>query len=168
MKNRTNLISSVMKAADGEVVGKIRMQKIFYLLEQLGLNADLTFSYHHYGPYSEDLARSLDYAEMVEHAIKEEPRDTSSGSTFIAYLLKKDCGAVSHIGEIEWDKAKSYISTMKKETSIVIELAATIHWLRHKENVEDWKAELKRRKTSKAEPALVTRAEALLRGLQLD
>lgn len=168
MKNRTDLISSVMSAADGEVVGKIRMQKIFYLLEQLGLNGDLNFSYYHYGPYSEDLARSLDYAEMVDQAVREEPRHTSSGSTFIAYILERETDPVDSIGEMDWDTAKNHISIMKKETSIVIELAATIHWLRYKEKVGEWKSELRRRKTSKAEPALVARAESLLTALQLN
>lgn len=168
VKNRTDLISSVMKAANGEVVGKIRMQKIFYLLEQLGLNEKLSFSYHHYGPYSEDLARSLDYAEMVDNAIREEPRHTPSGSTFISYLLQKDCEEKSNVGDINWEDAKSYVSTMKNETSVVIELAATIHWLKNKENVVDWRTELKKRKTSKAEPALVVRAESLLEKLNLN
>lgn len=166
MKDRTELIALVLKAADGEVVGKIRMQKIFYLLEQLGLDAGLQFSYHHYGPYSEDLARSLDYAELVD-AVREEPRNTSYGSTFIAYLLAKDHNPAPTIGNIQWEKAKNLLSEMKKETSIVIELAATIHWLVKKEKVADWESELKRRKTTKAEPAFVSRAEALLEKLSL-
>lgn len=168
MKDRTELISLVMDAADGEVVGKIRMQKIFYLLEQLGLNADLPFSYHHYGPYSEDLARSLDYAEVVDNALREEPRHTASGSTFIAYLLQKPAPLSEKIGNMQKQVAKNYITEMKKETSVVIELSATIHWLKNKEKITDWQTELKRRKTSKAEPALVSRAEALLEKLSLN
>jgi hypothetical protein len=31
------LVKAVFQAADGEIVGRIRIQKIFYLLEQLGL-----------------------------------------------------------------------------------------------------------------------------------
>lgn len=167
MKDRTELISLVMSAADGEVVGKIRMQKIFYLLEQLGLNAGLQFSYHHYGPYSEDLARSLDYAEITD-AIHEEPRNTQYGSTFIAYTLAKDTPPANAIGKIDWQTAKNYISEMKRETSVVIELAATIHWLRQKEKVLNWKSELKRRKTYKAEPLFIDRAEVLLDKLTLN
>ena len=41
MDNR--LIEEVFKASDGLIVGRIRLQKIFYLLEQLGLKSYLRF-----------------------------------------------------------------------------------------------------------------------------
>ena len=56
---------------------------------------------------------------------------------------------------------------MKEEQSVIIELAATIHWLKEKENVADWRDELKRRKASKADDAKILQAERLLEALQL-
>jgi hypothetical protein len=51
---------------------------------------------------------------------------------------------------------------MKDETSTVLELAATIHWLREKERVGDWRKELKIRKGSKAEESRIEKACTLL------
>ena len=56
---------------------------------------------------------------------------------------------------------------MKAEPSTVLELAATIHWLREKEKVADWRRELKMRKGAKADDARITKAEALLQKLSL-
>lgn len=169
MEDRTNLIVGVIQAAGGEIIGKIRMQKIFYLLEQLDLSANLSYSYHHFGPYSEDLSRSLDYAELIDKKIQEVPKDTPSGSTFIAYTLSEESrnSQPKRVGNFNFSDINNLIKDMTAETSIVIELAATIHWLKEKEKVEDWRHELLRRKTTKATQEFVIRAEKLLKDLKL-
>lgn len=43
----------------GELVGKVRLQKTVYLLDQLGLNSGFSYEYHHYGRYSEELAEQV-------------------------------------------------------------------------------------------------------------
>jgi uncharacterized protein YwgA len=58
------LVKAVFQAADGEIVGRIRIQKIFYLLEQLGMGGGIWFSYHHYGPYSEELSLAMSTRRM--------------------------------------------------------------------------------------------------------
>ena len=52
-------IPSLVVAAGGEIVGKIRLQKVVYLLDQMGLNSGFSYQYFHYGPYSEDLAERV-------------------------------------------------------------------------------------------------------------
>ena len=39
MTNLNELIASIIKAGNGSIVGRIRIQKIFYLLEQLGMES---------------------------------------------------------------------------------------------------------------------------------
>ncbi len=168
MKDRTDLITGVIQAAGGKVIGQIRMQKIFYLLEQLGLSANIRYSYHHFGPYSEDLARSIDYAELIDSAVKEVPDRTISGSTFIAYELSKNLQEnPDKIGDLSFSDVKNFVKDMTAETSIVIELAATIHWLKNKEKIDNWEQELLRRKPSKATPVFVEKAKTLLGKLNL-
>lgn len=45
-------VIGLVKANDGNVKGRIRLQKLAYLIKRLG-DSDLTaaeFTYHHYGP----------------------------------------------------------------------------------------------------------------------
>jgi uncharacterized protein len=53
-------IPSLVVAAGGQVPGRVRLQKIVYLLDQIGLESGFTFEYHHYGPYSEGLAEQVE------------------------------------------------------------------------------------------------------------
>lgn len=47
MEDKERLVQTVMQAADGEIVGSIRTQKIFYLLDQMGAGCGFRFSYPH-------------------------------------------------------------------------------------------------------------------------
>lgn len=164
----SELISAILQAADGEIVGKIRLQKIVYLLEQAGLQSGFAFSYHHYGPYSEDVSTALTFAEIVDGAVVEGSRTTQRGFTFAAYSLAEGFSVErATVGQLGFDSARALIAKMKAETSIVIELAATIHWLKYKERVAEWRTELVRRKTTKATNEFIERALALLTDLQL-
>lgn len=160
---KINSILSVLRAADGEIIGRIRTQKIFYLLEELGLASNFKFSYHHYGPYSETLSAQISAQCLFSSELDEVSEITSFGTKFSVYKLKDP--TVPHqksCGDLEFGKAHSLIKKMKSTTSVVIELAATIHWLKEKEKVNDWKAELIKRKASKATTESIQKAEELL------
>jgi hypothetical protein len=57
---------------------------------------------------------------------------------------------------------------MQAEPATVLELAATIDWLRSQEQVSNWRSELVRRKGAKAERSRVERAERLLHDLNME
>lgn len=171
MSETTQLVRALVQAADGEIVGRIRMQKIVYLLEQLGMGGKFWFSYHHFGPYSEDLTSAIEVARFVDGSVTEEERPFGggfSGSVSSVYrLADPDQPEPAALGFLPWADAKAAVARMKRETSVVIELAATIHWLREQENVAEWEAELKVRKPSKADDDRIGRALSLLRDLHL-
>ncbi|MFZ1415680.1 MAG: hypothetical protein WAS73_14040 [Defluviicoccus sp.] len=163
----SDLLRQIFMAGDGEIVGRIRLQKIAYLLQQKGGNGDLFFTYHHYGPYSRELAEALDWA-VIRKDVEEEERETGFGSTYSAFRWKKDFGERAEaVGEVPMSEAKSSVAKLKTEPSVILELAATIHWLRFKEQVDDWREQLKIRKQLKATDANITRAETVLRDLGL-
>jgi uncharacterized protein len=169
MVMESRLIQEVFKASNGRIVGRIRLQKIFYLLEQLGLNSGLRFSYHHYGPYSEELAHKLFIAEILDKVIAENEEVSNAGATYSIFNLKIEPNdPLEQVGAIPFKKALSAITAMKEPTSVVIELAATIHWLKHKEVYEDWKAELKIRKPTKATDNNIDLATKLLGDIELN
>lgn len=169
MTEREELVRTVLQAAGGKITGRIRLQKMLYLLEQLGLGGGFQFSYHNYGPYSEDLARALERATILDKTIQEEKKAFVGGGGFysIYSLTNNDDPLPEKIGGITVEAAQAHIRAMKDTTSVVIELAATIHWLREKEKVGDWCSELKIRKGSKAQDESINKAEALLQGLGL-
>lgn len=163
----SQLIQSVLAATDKKrIVGRIRLQKIFYLMEQLGLESGLKFSYHHYGPYSEELSKSVQSACIVDKLIEEKVGYTQYGNPFSTYSLlnetEKKC-----VGKIPKDEATKFLEKMLQRTSVEIEIAATIHWIFQKENLDDWRSELEARKASKANEANINAAIRLLDELGL-
>lgn len=166
MYGKEKLVAAVMQAADGEIIGRIRMQKIVYLLEQLGMKSGFIFSYYHYGPYSEGLSFSVDVAKTLDKTVVEEEIPIEGGF-YSKYTLGERREPVAMVGELPLSRAQGAIRRMKLETSVVIELAATIHWLRYQEKVPDWRQELKIRKPTKADDARIKKALDLLHNLNL-
>jgi uncharacterized protein len=161
------LVADVIAAADGEIIGRIRLQKIFYLLEQAGLGSKLPFHYHHYGPYSRDLDDALGDAQAF-HGVQEKIRHRHvDGMPYSVFSLSPDSSFESRkkFGRIGLDKARALIQLMKEPSSTVLELAATIHWLAKKEKVSDWRAEVVRRKGVKTERGRLNEAIRLLERL---
>lgn len=168
MFGREKLVKAILQAADGEIVGRIRIQKIVYLLEQLGMRGGFRFSYYHYGPYSGDLSNAVECAIEADKTVGEETRQTAEGATYSIYRLATPADPTpERLGNLDARRAAECIRAMKARTSTVIELAATIHWLREKERVEDWRKELKIRKPSKADDGRIDQALDLLRELEL-
>lgn len=62
-----------------------RMQKVIYLLQSAGCPLDAEFTLHHYGPYSEEVARLTD--EMVRSALLEEQASENALGRQYSYRL---------------------------------------------------------------------------------
>ena len=166
MSTREDLIAQILDASGGRIVGRIRFQKMIYLLQQLGLGSDFKFSYHHYGPYSEEASIAVQRAATIGNLIKETEIPASYGGFYSEFDLV-GTQASDYVGNLTMQNAKEFTSLMKSETSVVLELAATIHWLKSKEKVSDWERELKLRKPSKASQENTVRANQLLQNLGL-
>lgn len=162
-------LAELFSAADGDIVGRIRLQKIAYLLQQKAGRRDLSFVYHHYGPFCRELADALDFAVVFTETVDEDIRDTAWGTTYSAFHWKgaeQPAGLEGLLG-LPAAEARQEVARMKQEPSVILELAATIHWLRHAEKAPDWKATLKARKTIKATDQNIARAERVLAELGL-
>lgn len=170
MTERDRLVADVVAAAGGQVVGRVRLQKIFYLLEQVGLASGLPFEYHHFGPYSAELSGAI--ADAAAFGLIEEKlgHRASDGVAFSTYALGNAYPNESNneIGNLHFEDVLDSIEKMQKCSSTVLELAATIYWLRNTEKVPDWQNELRRRKGVKAEGDRIDRAVRLLRELKLN
>lgn len=166
---RANLLVQVVQLAGGELVGRVRLQKIFYLLDQLGLNSELDYEYHHYGPYADELASDLINALLRGELHEEVQYRVNDGARYSIFRLGEKAARkpITAIGKLGADRAKALIEKFKSVDATVLELAATIHWLKKTEKVADWKTEIKDRKGPKTERGRLAQAEALLREVGL-
>ena len=165
MAMQEELVRDTLQAAGGEIVGRIRLQKIFYFLEQFGLDSGFNFSYYHYGPYSEEISATVLRARFADKIVQEIEKFTAYGTPYSVFTPIENVTPPARVGNLSFEKAQALISEMKSVSSVVLELAATIHWLKEKEKVADWEGELQTRKPTKASPERRREAIALLERL---
>jgi uncharacterized protein len=169
MTTADRLIADVLAVAGEPIVGRVRLQKIFYLLEQRGLGSGLHFHYHHYGPYSRELDGALDRAQAMQGVEEKIAYRQVDGMPYSVFSLREKPVArhLSAVGGLPSEEVRCLVGMMTTRSSTVLELAATIHWLRTTEKVADWKKELGRRKGAKAEKGRMDEAVRLLEELGL-
>ena len=161
----SNKLHALLVEAGGKITGKVRFQKIVYLLDQLGFESGFDFEYHHYGPYSEDLSDSLTEEISMGHFKLSERRRASDGVPYVVYELPADIA-----GKVDTSGTKGFssaIASMQAASATVLELAATAHWLLVHEKRKDWELELRRRKGVKLEGGRDRQALDLLKSLKL-
>ena len=76
-------VIQIVRDAGGKVVGRTRLQKIACLLELAGLGSGFSFSYKHYGPFSDELASAARFASVFSN-LKEEEKPTSWGGALFS------------------------------------------------------------------------------------
>lgn len=160
-----DLVVGTVAFSGGELVGRIRLQKIVYLLDQLGMNSGAQFEYHYYGPYSEAISDAVTDAKFwgnINEVVKFRVADGAPYSSF-----KTDSPAPPMLGDLSADDAQKYLIKFMSCTSSVLELAATVHWLAFVEKVPDWRSEIEIRKAGKTGGGRLDRALTLLRDVQL-
>lgn len=157
-------VASLVRAAGGEIVGKIRLQKTAYLLQEMGIKSDLNFEYHHYGPYSESLADQAEGEVIFGELKSTERRRIGDGVPYVIYQLEG-----SNVEPLQLSpKQKAALAEMQKTSATVLELAATIHWLSVYEGFgPDWRDELIARKGAKTSSGRDQAAFALLEKIGL-
>lgn len=156
-------VSDIVCAAGGRLVSRIRLQKIAYLLDQMGSDSGFSYSYYHYGPYSKDIETAVLDAEafnFIEEAFEYRKTDGARYSVFVNKGSSKKC--------ISEDRLREAVKQLSKVNVTVLELAATAHWLANIEKASDWKAEIKRRKGSKTDGGRLEEATELLNKFGLE
>ena len=165
--NADETVVNLIKLHGGELVGRTRLQKETYLLHRCGANLSLAFTYHHYGPYSFELADGLIDAD-VEDRIEIEERIGSYGIRYAIFRSKESDDVGSSFGDLSSDEVRSSIEKMQGVSDIVLELAATVVYLREEGGYgQESKEETKERKPLKATEERMDQALSLLNSLGL-
>ena len=168
MKAR-EIVVNMIALHGGELVGRTRLQKQAYLLHRCGGKFQVDFVYHHYGPYSFDLADGLTDAR-AEGQIEIEEKPGRYGIRYAIFRLRENVQQRHGLGKLTASDARRLLEVMNDEVSdIVLEIAATIAFLRDEGGYGDQAvAETTVRKPLKATAQRVRQALALLRKLDLD
>jgi uncharacterized protein YwgA len=157
-----NIIVDVVALSGGRVVGRTRVQKTIYLLDTLGLNSGAAFYYYNFGPFSDEVADGISDGKFSGSLVERVGHRQSDGSPFSVFETQKNSADVPQLGDIDRDHARRLLERLQSVNSTVLELAATVHWLRFIEKVDDWRAELRRRKGAKTDGGRMDQAAALL------
>lgn len=149
-----NDLISIVAIADGEIIGRTRLQKTAYLLELTGLGSGLPFAYKHYGPFSQELADTVEFAQLFGN-LKEEQRKASWGGFYSVFTTAAK--AAENISE----EIRQIVSIAKTANPTSLELAATAAFLAKEGYTDPWQETANRKpdKVSKLEDAKALYAE---------
>lgn len=160
------LVADLVQVAGGELTGRVRLQKIIYLLDHKGLHSGASYIYYHYGPYSEDLWDAVSDAKFFE-GLREDSASDGSSPPYSVFKLVQQRRLNDKVGDLPVDTARELLTKLKSINSTVLELASTIHWLAFVERVPNWKSEIEVRKAGKTGQGRLEKAEKLLKELNL-
>jgi hypothetical protein len=136
------IAARIVQDAGGELIGRTRLQKVAYLTQLAGFANDFRFEYHHYGPFSDDLARGMEIASALGQVREEENQAAWGGR----YSIYRTVGAATSPTE----PRSAFVRAAAKIGAIELELAATAAFLAKEEGLADPWAETARRKPEKA------------------
>ncbi len=126
----------IIQSAGGQIVGRIRLQKVGYLLEQVGLGDGFSFSYHHYGPYSEQLAITMNEAVALE-LVHEDAKLATWGGAYSVYTTQLSARA-ANAAKKEFQRSE-FARLAASFNPIALELLATAVFVaRESRNADVW------------------------------
>lgn len=142
-----------------KIEGKKRLQKLVHLASLVDRNINVNFRIHHYGPFSAELANTVEYLALMGK-IKEDLSPVGVYGTFKSvYTLPDGAKVKSHLKEAcvaVLNELDAY-STVELEVASTIAFFMTQHFAR-----KDAVKKTKELKPSKSTPAMLKRAEKVL------
>jgi hypothetical protein len=156
--------ATLVRDTGGTLVGRTRLQKVAYLAQLAGFGGGFDFEYRHYGPYSEELATSMEIASGLGF-VREEERRAEWGGRYSIYYRTDRTPQSTDAARIRFATAAAEIAPVE------LELAATAAFLFAFEGIgrdrpgDPWQ-ETARRKPEKAGDGRIERAKRAYRALK--
>lgn len=145
-------VAKIVSLAGGQIVGRTRLQKIGCLLDLVGAAPGFEFSYHIYGPYSEDLSIAASDADALG-MINVDEREASWGGRYSVYRTTMEFPPSDPVFE-------SLAKKGAEADSVTLELAVTAAFLAANGHDDAWD-EVAERKRAKATPERMSKAKIL-------
>lgn len=154
-------VVEILALAGGKIIGRTRLQKAVCALELTGLGFGFTFSYKHFGPFSDELKFACDYADALG-LIHEERKTATWGGEYSVFATHAEASAERS----DTDKSREALLRVMVDTNpIALELAITAAFLASKGFVSPW-GEVAVRKKAKATPQAMSEAKELYQQLK--
>ena len=126
MNNKMNyLFERVCKEYKGAELGKKATQKIFYFFERQGVELNLRYGIHYYGPYSQRLSDYIDELETEGIITVAEEKRTH----VISWNM--DCDYESELDNSEKRIVDSVLANLYKKTPVELEALSTMDYVKH-------------------------------------
>ena len=166
--NTEDIVVDLIALNDGQLLGRNRLQRQAYLLHRCGAEFNMRFVYYRYAPHSFELANGVIEA-CADQRIEIERSRGRHGIDHAIFKTGKEVRHPDNIGCLSSEHARRLIAMMEQVSDTVLELAATIVFLRD-ERGRGARAvtETRARKPLKAQSGRLEGALTLVRRLGLD
>ncbi len=91
------------------------------------MGGEFEFTYYNYGPYSQEVSEAREFSVIADR-LDEQEEDGFHGVPY--FVFQTDETAPEDLGKIPKENAEQYLGVMRKFSSIELELAATIAYLK--------------------------------------
>ncbi|GEL77302.1 YwgA family protein [Tenuibacillus multivorans] len=120
-----------------EVVGRKRLQKMVYILKKTGFNFSERYSFHFYGPYSEELSTRIE--ELCNLGFLVEEKEQEKGYYQYRYTLTDNGTSFLTDSNVDTPNMTALINKMNEQSSKFLELVSTMLFFDNftKEEVEE-------------------------------
>ncbi|MGN7310661.1 YwgA family protein [Alkalicoccobacillus gibsonii] len=118
----------------GEVVGRKKLQKMIYIEKKLSLPFRERYTFHVYGPYSEEL--SLRVEELTNLGLLDEVREDKGHYYQYRYRLSEEGTQFLSLSTIDMPDATPITTSLNEQSSRFLELLSTLLYFDHLEGEE--------------------------------
>ncbi len=130
-----NTVAIMSLAQKKTIIGRTRLQKLFYLLELADEGIGFDFTYKYYGPYCEKLSNAVDVA-CAFGLVTEERKLADWGGVYSIFTISGDVEAGND--NSEGRRQLVQLCTKDETGSIPLELAATAAYLSYNKEENPW------------------------------
>ena len=119
-------ILALLKLSENLIDGRVKFQKLIYILKNNGVDFTEKYKYHYFGPFSFDL--QLELEELVDQNVLK-----VEGSSPYKYSFGEN---YTNEGVTQLEDKKKLIEFLNKQDSSNLELIATIYYLKNSDFTE--------------------------------
>ncbi|MFC4402828.1 YwgA family protein [Gracilibacillus xinjiangensis] len=143
LDNHAKLVKVIASSAG--IVGRKKLQKIIYIMKKLGYPFEEKYTFHFYGPYSEEL--SLRMEELTNLGFVSEIKEQKSNYYQYRYQVTEQGEDFLTHSPAQMPDVDEVVNQMKERSSRFLELVATMLYFEDlsKEEVEAKVQEVKKK-----------------------
>lgn len=136
--------AAIVFDADKNLIGRTRFQKLACLFELAGVGSGFSFSYHHYGPYCQELSVAIDDAHALN--LVQENVIVKEWGNYSEYHFTSPEDMISEHSDVR----SAFSDIAKTASNVEFELAVTAAFIASRDIQNPWD-EVRKRKPRKAD-----------------